>query len=113
MLGISGFFLCAFAKSLRNSSYPQRKAAEFGLMREVQMFEYDQDIVHALLEENEQFQELYEYHGKLKMRIRDIEAGIHPLDSLSLGMLKKEKLLAKDRMATIIARYHCGNSPVD
>nr|VFK43320.1 MAG: hypothetical protein BECKTC1821E_GA0114239_102437 [Candidatus Kentron sp. TC]VFK43594.1 MAG: hypothetical protein BECKTC1821D_GA0114238_10172 [Candidatus Kentron sp. TC]VFK57736.1 MAG: hypothetical protein BECKTC1821F_GA0114240_10202 [Candidatus Kentron sp. TC] len=76
------------------------------------MFEYDKDTVYALLEENKRFQELYAHHGKLKARIRDIEAGIYPLDRLSLGMLKKEKLLAKDRMAAIIARYHRRNSQV-
>nr|VFK79925.1 MAG: Uncharacterized conserved protein YdcH, DUF465 family [Candidatus Kentron sp. SD] len=77
------------------------------------MFEYDQDTVQALLEEDEQFRELYEFHGKLKVKIRDIEAGTYPLDRLSLGILKKEKLLAKDRMATIIARYHRENSQVN
>nr|VFK20562.1 MAG: Uncharacterized conserved protein YdcH, DUF465 family [Candidatus Kentron sp. LFY] len=74
------------------------------------MFEYDQDTVHALLEKDEQFQELYEYHGRLKIKIRDIEAGVYPLNRFSLGVLKKEKLLAKDRMATIIARFHRENA---
>nr|VFJ44542.1 MAG: Uncharacterized conserved protein YdcH, DUF465 family [Candidatus Kentron sp. FW]VFJ51339.1 MAG: Uncharacterized conserved protein YdcH, DUF465 family [Candidatus Kentron sp. FW] len=74
------------------------------------MFEYEQDTVQALLEEDERFQELYEYHGKLKRKIQDVESGISPLDGFSLGMLKKEKLLAKDRMAMIIARYRRGNS---
>nr|VFJ68304.1 MAG: Uncharacterized conserved protein YdcH, DUF465 family [Candidatus Kentron sp. FW] len=73
------------------------------------MFEYEQDTVQALLEEDERFRELYEYHGKLKRKIRDVESGISPLDGLSLGMLKKEKLLAKDRMAMIIARYRRRN----
>jgi len=73
------------------------------------MFEYDQDIVQALLQEDEQFQELYKYHGKLKKEVRDVESGIRPLDNFSLGILKKEKLLAKDKMAVIINQYRRGN----
>nr|VFJ47203.1 MAG: Uncharacterized conserved protein YdcH, DUF465 family [Candidatus Kentron sp. DK]VFJ58426.1 MAG: Uncharacterized conserved protein YdcH, DUF465 family [Candidatus Kentron sp. DK] len=73
------------------------------------MFEYDQDIVQVLLEEDEQFQELYEYHGKLKEKVRDVENGVRPLDALSLGILKKEKLLAKDKMAGMIDRYRRDN----
>nr|VFK52890.1 MAG: hypothetical protein BECKTUN1418F_GA0071002_101419 [Candidatus Kentron sp. TUN]VFK53453.1 MAG: hypothetical protein BECKTUN1418E_GA0071001_101619 [Candidatus Kentron sp. TUN]VFK55189.1 MAG: hypothetical protein BECKTUN1418D_GA0071000_102824 [Candidatus Kentron sp. TUN] len=74
------------------------------------MFEHDQGTVHALLEEDEQFQDLHEYHGRLKKKIQDVEAGVYPLDSSSLSMLKKEKLLAKDKMAMIITRYRSENS---
>jgi len=81
------------------------------------MFEYDKNTVQALLEEDKQFQDLHEYHGKLKMKIQEVESGVHPLDRLSLGMLKKEKLLAKDKMAMMIARYQRenqgGNSQVN
>ncbi|NNJ83962.1 MAG: DUF465 domain-containing protein [Gammaproteobacteria bacterium] len=73
------------------------------------MFEYDQDIVRVLLKEDEQFRELYEYHGKLKGKIRDVETGVHPLDGSSLGILKKEKLLAKDKMAVIVNQYRREN----
>nr|VFK26016.1 MAG: Uncharacterized conserved protein YdcH, DUF465 family [Candidatus Kentron sp. MB]VFK33235.1 MAG: Uncharacterized conserved protein YdcH, DUF465 family [Candidatus Kentron sp. MB]VFK76106.1 MAG: Uncharacterized conserved protein YdcH, DUF465 family [Candidatus Kentron sp. MB] len=69
------------------------------------MFEYERDVVQILLEKDSRFQELYEYHGKLKVKIQEIEAGLYPLDRVSLSMLKKEKLLAKDRMAVIIANY--------
>nr|VFJ96643.1 MAG: Uncharacterized conserved protein YdcH, DUF465 family [Candidatus Kentron sp. H]VFJ99574.1 MAG: Uncharacterized conserved protein YdcH, DUF465 family [Candidatus Kentron sp. H]VFK03921.1 MAG: Uncharacterized conserved protein YdcH, DUF465 family [Candidatus Kentron sp. H] len=73
------------------------------------MFEYDQDIVQILLEKDERFQELYEYHGKLKEKVRDVERGGHPLDASSLGILKKEKLLAKDKMAMMINQYRREN----
>ena len=69
------------------------------------MFEYDQDIVEVLLNENEQFQALYKEHNSLKERVRDAEIGVLPLDDLSLGTMKKEKLLAKDKMAAIIEQY--------
>ena len=69
------------------------------------MFEYDQDIVEVLLNDNEQFQALFKEHNALKERVRDAEIGVLPLDALSLGTMKKEKLLAKDKMAAMIEQY--------
>ncbi len=69
------------------------------------MFEYDQDIVEVLLNDNEQFQALYQEHNALKAKVRDAETGVVPLDALSLGTMKKEKLLAKDKMAAMIEQY--------
>ena len=69
------------------------------------MFEYDQDIVEVLLNDNEQFQALYKEHNALKTKIRDAELGVLPLDASSLGTMKKEKLLAKDKMAAMIEQY--------
>ncbi len=69
------------------------------------MFEYDQDIVEVLLNDNAQFQALYKEHNALKTKVRDAELGVLPLDALSLGTMKKEKLLAKDRMAAMIEQY--------
>ena len=69
------------------------------------MFEYDQDIVEILLGDNEQFQVLYKEHNDLKAKVRDAEIGVLPIDDASLGTLKKEKLLAKDKMAAMIEQY--------
>ena len=69
------------------------------------MFEYDQEIVEVLLNDNEQFQALYKEHNALKEKVRDAEIGVLPLDALSLGTMKKEKLLAKDKMAAMIEQY--------
>ena len=69
------------------------------------MFEYDQDIVEILLGDNEQFQALYKQHHELKAKVRDAEIGVLPLDDVSLGTMKKEKLLAKDKMAAMIEQY--------
>lgn len=69
------------------------------------MFEYDQDIVEVLLNDNEQFQALYKEHNALKKRVRDAELSVLPLDDLSVGTMKKEKLLAKDKMAAMIEQY--------
>ena len=69
------------------------------------MFEYDHDIVEVLLNDNEQFQALYKEHNTLKKKVRDAELGVLPLDDLSVGTMKKEKLLAKDKMAAMIEQY--------
>lgn len=72
---------------------------------EVSMFEYDLDIVETLLNDDQTFKKLYRKHHELKEKVRDAELGVLPLDDLTLGAMKKEKLLAKDRMAAIIEDY--------
>ncbi len=69
------------------------------------MFEYDQAIVDTLLHDNQRFQELYNQHHKLKEKVKDAELGVLPLDGVALGTMKREKLLAKDRMAAMIEEY--------
>ena len=48
---------------------------------------------------------LYRQHATLKTRVHEAENGIHPLDDLAMNILKRQKLLAKDRMAHIIQHY--------
>lgn len=69
------------------------------------MFEYDQSIVQHLLTDSQNFQELYKKHTELKDKVRNAELGVVPLDDLTLGAMKKEKLLAKDKMASMIEDY--------
>jgi len=69
------------------------------------MFEYEEDIVKELLGANERFQQLHQQHAELKTQVREAETGVHPLDDLSLTRLKRQKLLAKDKMAHMIQRH--------
>jgi hypothetical protein len=69
------------------------------------MFEFDQEIVKTLLEENSEFKRLYEKHSQLKERVRDANLGAAPIDDYTLEKLKKEKLYLKDRMAMMIESY--------
>jgi len=69
------------------------------------MFEHEMDIVAKLLEDNPQFKSLYDRHTQLKREVHDAETGAMAVDSLHLGTMKKEKLLAKDKMAVMIADY--------
>ena len=69
------------------------------------MFEHDQEIVNSLLNENNDFKRLYEKHNVLKNTVKDANNKNLKVDQLSLEGLKKEKLILKDRMATIIEDY--------
>ena len=69
------------------------------------MFEYEQDAVQALLKADDRFQELYSQHAALKLQVHEAEIGVHPMDDLTLNRLKRQKLLAKDKMAHMIQQY--------
>ena len=69
------------------------------------MFEYEQDAVQALLKADDRFQELYSQHAALKIQVHEAEIGVHPMDDLTLNQLKRQKLLAKDKMAHMIQKY--------
>jgi uncharacterized protein len=69
------------------------------------MFEHDQEIVNSLLNENKDFKRLYEKHSVLKDTVKEANDKSLKVDPLDLEGLKKEKLILKDRMATIIEDY--------
>jgi uncharacterized protein YdcH (DUF465 family) len=74
------------------------------------MFEYEKEIVDELRKNNKKFEQLFEEHHKLKDKVRDAGLGVLPLDDYTLENMKKKKLLVKDRMAAMIARYKQGQS---
>ena len=69
------------------------------------MFEHEQETVQELLSDNDEFRRLFEKHQDLHKQVHEAEIGAAPMDDLSLVRLKKEKLLAKDRMARILTTY--------
>ena len=69
------------------------------------MFEYEQEIVDALLNENENFKRLHSRHGELKEKVNEVNSGVTLLDGYALDNLKKEKLHVKDQMAAMINQY--------
>lgn len=69
------------------------------------MFEHDQEIVNSLLNENKDFKRLYEKHDVLKNTVKEANEKSIKVDQQSLEGLKKEKLILKDRMASIIEDY--------
>jgi|TARA_B110000091_G_C13607690_1_gene387412 uncharacterized protein YdcH (DUF465 family) len=69
------------------------------------MFEYDQKIVNSLLNENNDFKRLFEKHNILKSTIKDANEKNIKVNRFSLEGLKKEKLILKDKMSTMIEIY--------
>lgn len=69
------------------------------------MFEFEQDIVDTLLNEDEVFKRTHEKYIELKQQVKDANQGTNVLDEFSIESLKKEKLLLKDRMAVTITEY--------
>lgn len=63
------------------------------------MFENQQrDDVEALMKADAEFRRLFRHHQELDSKVRDAELGVLPIDDVTLGCMKKEKLLAKDRL---------------
>jgi uncharacterized protein len=69
------------------------------------MFEYDQEIVSSLLNNNNDFKRLYDKYDILKNTVKEANEGNVDMDQLSLEELKKEKLDLKDRMSLIIENH--------
>jgi len=69
------------------------------------MFEYDQNVVKILLEENREFSAIYEKHRELDDKVHEAVIGTLPLDDWTLHTLKKEKLHLRDKMASKIEGY--------
>ncbi|MFT5138614.1 MAG: hypothetical protein ACI9H8_000154 [Lysobacterales bacterium] len=66
------------------------------------MFEHRQEVMEKLLKENEDFRRIFNRHQELDKRVEDAELGTAPMEDLALMKLKKEKLLAKDRLANLM-----------
>ena len=69
------------------------------------MFEQDQKIVESLLDKDRNFRRLYNKHCQLKSKVKEANEGFVGISDYDLDILKKEKLLIKDRMAVIIEDY--------
>jgi uncharacterized protein len=67
------------------------------------MFENQPETaVEALLQSDEEFRELFRRHQELDKKVLDAELGTLPLDDITLVKMKKEKLLAKDRLTRML-----------
>lgn len=66
------------------------------------MFEFRKPQMESLLNDNFQFKRLYEKHQQLDHTIEQVEDGKIPMEELELVRLKKQKLNAKDQLATMM-----------
>ena len=66
------------------------------------MFDYDQATVDKLLQADNGFRRLYNKHSVLNAKVDQAQAGKAAMDGNQLEVLKKEKLLLRDRMQAMI-----------
>ncbi|NLA68645.1 MAG: YdcH family protein [Gammaproteobacteria bacterium] len=64
------------------------------------MFEgQPQAELDALFKDNPEFRQLYHHHKELDKKVLDAELGVLPIDDTKLTRMKREKLVAKDRLS--------------
>jgi uncharacterized protein YdcH (DUF465 family) len=73
------------------------------------MFENQQrEDIEALMKADTEFRRLYQHHQELDSKVHDAELGVLPMDDVTLGDMKKEKLHAKDRLLRMWDRRRNG-----
>ncbi|GAB3343688.1 MULTISPECIES: YdcH family protein [Marilutibacter] len=60
--------------------------------------EQPQPVIEALMKSNPEFKQLYQRHKLLDKKVNAAELGVLPIDDVTLGRMKREKLAAKDRL---------------
>ncbi|MFT4197643.1 MAG: YdcH family protein [Pseudoxanthomonas sp.] len=71
------------------------------------MFESQpQSEIDSLIKSDREFKELYQRHRKLDKKVTDAELGVLAIDETTLGQMKREKLLAKQRLQRMYDAAH-------
>lgn len=71
------------------------------------MFEgQPQTEIDALMKADPEFKQLYQRHRELDKKVADAELGVLPVDDITLGRMKREKLIAKQRLVRIYDTRH-------
>lgn len=66
------------------------------------MFEgQPQSTIDALLKTNPEFKQLYQRHRELDKKVAQAETGVLAVDDNTLGQMKREKLIAKQKLLHI------------
>jgi len=58
--------------------------------------------VDSRMQADSDFRRLYFHHQKLDKKVNDAELGVLPIDDRTLTRMKREKLLAKDRLTRML-----------
>ncbi len=66
------------------------------------MFEHRQQQMEKMMKENPDFLRIFNRHQELDKRVAEAEVGTSPMEDLALVKLKKEKLMAKDKLARML-----------
>ncbi len=67
------------------------------------MFEFDQERVSYLLQQDRKFSHLYQKHNELDAIIDEVNAGMLHMEQDELENTKKQRLLIRDQLAGIMA----------
>jgi len=68
------------------------------------MFEtQSQEELDALIKSNVEFKQLYQRHKELDKKVAAADHGALPIDTTTLTQMKREKLLAKERLLELYA----------
>lgn len=71
------------------------------------MFEgQPQAEIEALIKADPEFKQLYQRHRELNKKVTDAELGVLPIDTTTLGRMKREKLAAKERLLRMYENRH-------
>ena len=71
------------------------------------MFEgQPQADIEAKMKADPEFRQLYYRHRELDKQVMDAELGVLPIDDNTLGMMKREKLAAKQRLLRMYENTH-------
>ena len=66
------------------------------------MFEgQSQSEIDDLAKADPQFKQLYQRHKLLNKKCMDAELGVLPIDGVTLGQMKREKLVAKQKLTRL------------
>ena len=68
--------------------------------------EQPQQEIDALIRSNPEFKQLYQRHRDLDKKVMDAELGVLPIDDVTLSQMKREKLVAKDRLVRLYDAGH-------
>ncbi len=69
------------------------------------MFEgQPQTEIDALIKADPEFKQLYQRHKLLDKKCMDAELGVLPIDDVTLGQMKREKLHAKEKLTRLYAQ---------
>ena len=71
------------------------------------MFEgQPQAELEAIMKSDPEFRQLYYRHQELDKQVLDAELGVLPIDDNTLGQMKREKLVAKQRLLRMYESTH-------
>ncbi|KAB8317092.1 DUF465 domain-containing protein [Tolypothrix campylonemoides VB511288] len=68
--------------------------------------ERPQHEIDAIIQTSPEFRQLYMRHKELDKKVAAAELGVLPIDDVTLGQMKREKLAAKDKLTRLYQAQH-------